>query len=326
MLSVKEERYSRRDFLALSVRAAAGLGLSTLLSGCDLQNPPRETREIRKNVGLWTKEEVMVVARAMMADGRFEDIAHAGRLLLENQQGKPAISQESSLFSDERISIETVEALDYPDSSAPNPSPEFAGPSPMDAYIKQVLPIFEGTFKSRQGKRDLSIRTGTGLQLEKIRGSKRWMTGRPEFSFNLLLAKEIYNIRAFELMTAAAVKDLALDYDIPSDSLTQKALKTDAFTLKTADGIPVTAMADLLAHFFVLPDYNLAKDLGVLGNKSNHSWVLDTATELLKKQGVLYKDSDGKYKWRGEGESLNRILIKTAWAGAKIMFKPQSRT
>lgn len=323
---MREKRYNRREFLAVSRRAAVGLGLSVLLSGCDLQNPPRETREIRKNVGPWTKEEVMATARAMMADSRFGDIAYAGRLLLENQQGKSVVSQESSLFSDERIQIETVEVLNYPDSSAPNPSPEFAGPVPMDAYIKQVSPIFEGTFKSRQGKRDLSIRTGTGLQLEKIRVSKRWMTGRPEFLFKLFLAKEIYNIRAFELVTVAAVKDAALAYDFPSDSLTQKALKTFASTIETGDGIPVAAIADILAHFFVLPDYNLDKDLGVFGGKTDYSWVLDTAAELFKEQGVLYRDSDGKYKWRDEGESLNRILIRTAWAGAKILFEPARQT
>lgn len=312
---------------------AAGLivGLPLILSACE-SNPnqaPSVTKEatsfppapdpkaravlteqdVRKDIGIWSKEDIERLANTMISDPRFTNLLQAGEILLGNQQDSKTVSSETSLFSDNRIQIETVQNLDndHPGRSIP-----------MDASVVPNQPILITSFKSKDGGKDLTIQTGTSLRFDRIRISHDIMNAESNFINELFLAKEVYNIKAFDIVTSRIVEQLSSQYDISGDRLTRDAVRT--YSIHGTDrGASVSAIADMLAHFLILPDYNLAKDLGILDpeRSENSFWVLNTSTKFLIEGGTLAKDPDGVYRWKGDINDVNEMLYRLAWAGVK---------
>ncbi len=266
---------------------------------------------IRKEIGSWSRVDVEKLANGMMADSRFPIISHAGEILKGNAGGNKIISTETSLFSDDRIRIETVKNFqtEYPNIKVP-----------MDARISQNPPIIIANFKSKRGGKDLNIETGTSLKLDRIRINGEFIVGKSDFMFYLLTAKEVYNIKAFDIVTSTIGNQVFSEFEIPNNQAIRNAVRTGFIKWKTEGNVSAAEVGDLLAHFLILPDYNLAKDLNIISQTEQANgafWTLNQATDMLTREGVFGKNPEGRYEWKGDADTINSALFRIAWAGVR---------
>lgn len=81
----------------------------------------------------------------------------------------------------------------------------------------------------------------------------------------------------------------------------------------TEDGVPVEAIMDFMAHFYLLPDYNYAKNLGLLTPDDIKLLdIFDFMTEIFQQSDFLKKGGDGRYTWVGDPQTLKRAWFTVA--------------
>lgn len=316
----------RRVFLQTLGGIVATVVLTPLIAAC---SPAPDRREIKliptprpdspsrdaltEEGREWTFEEIEQLAESMRSDSQFRKIAQAGEILYQNQQGNPSISAESSLFGDRRIRFFTVRSIEHPTINN----------VPIETSISQEQPEVITTLRSRDGRDRLSVHAGTSLGLDRIRISETVMEGKSDFLFRLFVAKEIYNIHAFDLAIRGIFDTAYANYEIPDAELLKRALQVRLIHWEIPpDGIPLSTLADIWAHHIILPDYERAKDLGMFSeDELRSSSSLEWPSEHFKQVGLLYKDSDGEYHWNTNDMSFfYDQWYKTAFASWKILF------
>lgn len=310
----------RRTFL----RKMRNAGLTLLLAGsipvdaaCSfLASSP----DIRRTEGTWTQEEVERVAQSMMRDEQFRFTYRAGRILFGNQRGENSVSSDRKVFSDTfRVILETHKGkLPREEGFAegiiePN--------APMDALIQHNQPFYNFTLKGKPGTPDELLLGSDSLRLGRIRISKQLMDGKSDFLFKLLLAKEVQNINAFDVATDTLLTEVYKNYEIPSDNTARRIMRTASIN-REVNGVPMSAIGDIWAHFIILPDYLLAKDRNMLTLEDQKGlWMLETSASILTELGGLEKKSDESYGWVGTDAQLIRTWYKAADAGYKAVFQ-----
>ncbi len=294
--------YTRRQILGTLFSLSAAAAAAPLISGCSLPEPDQTSTSVRvipnvptENTTLgeeWRTEEIIALAESMRADSQFRIIAQAGEILHQNQLGNPSFSTESPLFSDRRIRIFTVEGIDH----------STVGAVPMEADISQNPPTVVATLIPKSEGQKLEVWSGTSLSIDPIRISKA-MDSQPDFLLRLYIAKEIYSIRAFDLAINREYNSAYALWEVPDNELLKSALKTRLISWKIPpEGMPLSVLADLWAHHITLPDYELARERGMLPEDAkNLPFGFDYPSEQFKQTGLLYKADDGKYRWRNEG-------------------------
>jgi len=296
-------RYTRRQIVRALLYLPATAALAPLISGCSSPEPPQTITLVRvipndrtENPTVageeWSREEIITLAESMRADSQFPLIARAGQILEQNQLGNPSFSLESPLFSDRGIRIFTVADIDH----------STVGAVPMAADISQNPPTVVATLIPKSEGQKLEVWSGTSLSIDPIRISKA-MDSQPDFLLRLYIAKEIYTIRAFDLAINRVYNSVYALYEVPENELLKNALKARLIHWKIPpEGMPLSVLADLWAHHITLPDYELARERGMLPEDAKSlPFGFDYPSEQFKQTGLLYKDRDGEYRWRNEG-------------------------
>lgn len=275
--------------------------------------------DLRKNTGTWTQDEVEKAAQSMMVDDKFRFVYRAGKMLLGNQRGENSISSVSKLFSDTpKIIVETHKGL-LPQQEGLTEGIE--GDAPADSLIYHNEPFYGFMLKGKPGTADEQFLGSDSLRLEKIRISKQHMDGKSDFMFKLVLAKEIQNINAFEAATNVLFFEVYKDYEVPADDVMKKAMRTASIN-REVNGVPMSAIGDIWAHFAVLPDYLLANDRKMFTQEDKKLlWLFELSAEVLGDMGALEKRNDGTYGWTGSQMDMMTTWYNAADTGYKILFQ-----
>lgn len=310
--------WSRRDFLRGAGAAAASMALLPLETACTL-SPAKREGAFRREKGVWSQSEIEQAAAAMMEDRRFKAVSFAGRILQGNQRGESVLSATVPIFNDKRIRVATIDAI-----STPYKSPVLEKSAPMGAYITQEPPIVITTLQPKTGSKfePRTIKGGSSLAIEEIQVSSSSMQERSDIVFKFFLAKEIYNAHAFQIIASKSLRELSDYYDIPDNELIRRAVQASIVDIKTSDGVPLAAMADILAHFYLIADYKKADDLGLLTEKDKKAFgFIGAAAKLMEDTGFLIKDPQGNYQWTEEGARLENLWINAAYTAYKVFFE-----
>lgn len=260
---------------------------------------PISLAELRKIEGEWTKKQIEALAREMMAEPEFNDIAFAGQLLLKNQQGDPSFSTISPVFTDEKITVVTLLKSD-------------SIPREMGAVSNIVTtgPVAKILLLARNNK--VMSETISGFAKFKFEGigiNPIRLKDASDFMLKLIFAKEIYNVLAFQQITEVCVYSLSQDYEFPRDEQASGLLAVDCLG-RTSKGLPLSVLADVWAHFLMLPNYGLAKDKGKIGEKEIEEdlGVFETSFKLFLKERVLLKNDKGLYEWTQDSYKFSSLL------------------
>lgn len=313
--------WSRRDFLRGAGAVAASTALLPLEAACTLF-PAKKEAVFRKEEGPWSQAEVEKAARAMMEDRRFATITHAGELLLRNQRGEKAISSEAPIFSDNRIGIKTV--TNIPSPYAGYTGEFFSNSAYIATDIAQEGPSILVTLKpKREGEvPQQTIEGGSRFTIEEFLVNKSRIEGKSDIAFKFLLAKEIYNAHAFQIVASRNLQELSEYYEIPNNESIRRAIQTSIIDVKTAEGVRATIIADILAHFYVIPDYKKALDLGLLTEEDKKTLnFIDLAANVMEDAKFLVKDRQGNYRWAEQGARLENLWVIVAYSVHKVFFE-----
>lgn len=274
--------------------------------------------EYRRSEGTWTKEEVIALARGMIAEAGIADIARLGNVLLGNQEGQPTLSAESPLMVDGPLTFKTVPRIASPIKGAE---------APASMQVGHAQPKVTTTLKPRiPGLKPYPIDTLSKLKAETVQIDRTVTEGTSDFFLKFITAKEMYNFRAFDLVTTVlAGYALSKQYELPQDNVdVMNAVKILAWTGGIAN-TETPFIADLWAHFLMLPAYNTAKDQGKFTKKDlDKLHIFDGATNILSKEKVFERRTDGTYKWaQMDSEDFYDIWLKTAISAKNVGIAPK---
>lgn len=313
---------NRRTFLKLSVLMALASACSVIPKNSENPTPALVTGRIRRAEGEWTSEEVESLATAMMAEIEFENIALAGSMLLKNQQGKKSFSEMSPLFTDDPLTVVTR------NNSLPI-NERFRGA--MAITIRETDPWVNTTLSYKDGQNSINFTGATKLRVENLIQDADALGTKSDFLIKFFAAKEILNIKAFDLATDIFAKFFS-QYQLPQDEASRNAarlffLRTMALKGKYSE-MPLRFMADVWGHFLMVPDYVLAKERGRFTSEDLAVLsVFDILSKFFLEYKLLVKDQNGKYVWTEDtgllyGTWVDRALITHA---AYLGISPPSK-
>lgn len=309
---------SFRQFLKATPWVVAGLSLFPFELACASKPVTKETEDEE-----WDQSIIESKARAMMNDDRFPNMAHAGEILLKNQQGgQPSLSLECPIFKDEKIHVRTLTKI-----TSPYKDDDPQTPPPAKALISYEKPIITTVLKAKTGASTRETRSESYLALRQIQIAKDVAEGKSDMVIQLFLAKEIYNAHAFQLVSSEVAKKIFQNYKMPESEEEKRALQVYAVKEKTQDGVTAIEIADMLAHFYIIPDYMKAVDLGLVAEEDKKTILsfFDAFATVSKQENLLVKDEQGNYqwndKWTGNQLSLTDIWLVLAHEYIKVRHK-----
>lgn len=303
---------SRRHVLNL-----AGLaGVSFMLAACGkrVEAPLASTLEpvgIRREIGAWTRQDIEAFARAMMRESDINEIAYAGGVLLDNQRGNPSTSRISKIFSDEPIKVTTYSSL---------PSTRGAGveiQAPMEAIVRESSLRYGVSLRSKNGGSPLKFSAPVALILEEVKLNHEMTKDASNFILKFFMAKEIYNAYAHDQVTAYIAKTTLYNmYEKPQSAGISNAVQASLMRSKFEE-VPAVFMADMFAHFWMVPSYNIAVERGKFSQREldgDDLRVFDIASKQFQKNGVLIRNSQGEYSWTQDADKFFNSWIELSKA------------
>lgn len=307
-----EIEINRRSLLKM-----AGLGTLVWITGCkSFPNAP-EVIDMRREAGIWSQSEVEALARAMMDETQLNDVAFAGSVLLDNQRGKPSFSKMSPVFTDDKVKVTTVEDIDSSGAG-------LVVSSPMKARIKEDRQRVIFDLRSRTTGDTTRISAPLGLNLEEIQLNARFTKEYSDFLTRFLLTKEVLNITAFDMVSAYLTTNTVYNkYEVPQDARLRNAVQAAAIQGSFKD-VPAYAMADLWAHFLLVPNYLLALDQNRFTQQeaeSNVMLIFKYAAEVFQDSGVLNKNKNAGYEWTKDSDKFFTVWIDFATAEYNTLKK-----
>lgn len=302
--------YTRRVFINLLPLGTAGVFVA-LEAACGM---PEKEETFKKNEGEWSSSNIKKAALAMMKEEQSPTIVSAGKILFGNQQGQTVISSETPIFTDNLIRMRTVKEII---------SPYDGKPAPIQAWVSVEEPFVQTTLIARNGRSRKTIEGGSSLRIKEIWIAESAIQNHAEIVIKLLVAKEIYNIYALQLTTSYAAQSIFNDFLVPKTGLERQAVQVLTINRKTSDDVPVRGQADILTHFYLIPDYKKALDLGLITEKDAQIFkVMDAFARMFEKEGFLVKDPYGNYRWTISDESvLQMMFLDAARQGYKDLFQ-----
>lgn len=269
------------------------LFLVTLLFPTVLSCSKLPVTEKKLNIpeGVWDKEAVVAMAQSMLGEDVLNDIAFAGHILLGNQEGKPTFSDQDPVFVNDPVKIETAEVI-------PSPYPNINAVAaarfrPVGDNLKVIL-------KSRGQAEDQNLSAPQKVQMERIILVKSKLVGLSLLGIKFLIAKEIYNLKAGQILVDKVLARISARYVLPTDPSELNAVKVGLREQTMVAGgysLPMGFAGDFLAHFLIVPNYLTAKEAGRLNSVDLRTYdIVDQSADYFKRMGILYKEN-GKYRW-----------------------------
>lgn len=299
-LGFTEEAYrnhpiSRRGLFKL---AGGAIG-AALVSACS-PSPKR-----------WSRDEIINLGRSMQSEPQFNDIAYAGWVLIENQSKRPSLSRLSPLFVDEPIEMTTVENLGSYSKTGVE--------APIAARVIRKQPVVQVTLKSKTDRSVARLSSFSALQLGEIVIDRPLTSKMSDFVFKLNVAKEIFNAKAFDVALSYMVVS-AIDpyYFIPEGEFSRRAV-TLGMMSGEVEGVSIQVIADIWAHYYLVPNYLVAVEEGRIsrgdwgkdrGYDQGYEAMFRKSAEIFLSEGVLFKNSDGVYRWTDNRDRIFRVWMK----------------
>lgn len=303
-LGLTEEAYrnyqiSRRDLFRL---AGVAIGAAAFAGAC--------SPSLRR----WSRDEIINLGRSMQSEPQFNDIAYAGWVLIESQSKRPSLSRLSPLFVDEPIEMTTVENL----GSYKRLDVE----APISATVRAKEPVVSITLRPNID-RPVAIFFGfSALQLREIAIDRPLTSKMSDFVFKLMVAKEIFNAKAFDEALSYMVASVIDPYYfiMPEGELSRRAV-TISRMFGEVEGVPTHTIADIWAHYYLVPNYLVAVEEGRISRgdwgknddyEQGYEAMFRKSAEIFLSEGVLFKNSDGGYRWTDNRDRFFRVWMKTA--------------
>lgn len=302
---------SRRWFL--------GVGSAVLLAAClpkQEVTQPVEAKGIKKELGEWSQQEIEALAVKMMSELQFNDIAHAGRVLLDNQQqGGPSFSRFSPIFFDYKVRVSNVRDI--------NPAGAGMGVSaPAMASIREITPRIGVSVRSRANGATERISVPPALKFEEIQFNNGLVSNYSDFLIELYMAKEVMNADALGMVTSYIASNVFYTrYYVPQDTRTRNGIQASMINSGFGE-IPSSFMADLWAHYLLVPNYLIALEQGKFPTseaEGDEVRIFKLAAEVFQEDGVLTRNSEGIYEWTKDSDKFFGTWIDFSIAGFKAL-------
>lgn len=305
---------SRRQFFRLFAIGSA----ATLAACSSRQEAPAEVPGIRRELGRWSQSEVETLALEMKKDPQLYYIANAGEALLDNQQGRPSFSTYSPIFTDDKVKFATIDHI----------SPSSTGlnlPTPVGTHIKEVTPRIVVSVRSKTTGLQERILVPPALKFEEIQLNHELTKDRSDLLLQFYIAKEVLNAKAFGMVTSwMAVNTIYTQYDKPQDIKAQNGIQASMMNSGFGE-IPTFFMANLWAHYLLVPDYLVASEQDRFSSgeaNGDELRIFKLAGEVFQKRGVLTRNSEGVYAWTQDSNKFFSEWIDFSIAGWNAM-KPK---
>lgn len=301
-LGLTEEAYrshpiSRRNLLKL----AGIIGTVFIIDACS-PSPRR-----------WSRDEIINFGRSMQSEPQFNDVAYAGWVLVESQSKRPSLSRLSPLFVDEPIKMTTVENL--------GSYIKWDIEAPMVASVTTRGPKVQVTLRSKTDRSVARFSSTSALQLGEIVIDRPLASKMSDFVFKLYAAKEIFNTQALDTALSYMVASvIGPYYFMPEEELARRAVTVSRLFDKV-EGVPIHAIADRWAHYYLVPNYLVAAEEGRISRgdwgkdddyEHGYEALFRKAAEIFLSEGVLFKNSAGVYRWTDNSDRLFRVWMEKA--------------
>ncbi len=265
------------------------LGAALIAPGIACQNPRNEF--VRSSEGRWSQAQVEAIAKAMQAEPEYNDIAFAGSHLQENQQGGPGISKLSPLFSDDKLKITTVASL---------PSPYGRSAGDIAALLipvgaKEIVTMTNSStqkpeFMSAADKKTMEILIAT-----------RAIKELSSFGLNFFVAKEVLNVKGYDMVTTYAFDNLKGSYSFPMDERSHRIIRhalVDWDLPINGQKIPISYMGDMWTQFLLSPNFLLARDnKRFTKDDMFHLSISEEMADFFVDRGTILRNDEGAYSW-----------------------------
>ncbi len=248
-------------------------------------SPPK----IRRSEGIWKQEEVERLAKAMLEEPQYNDIAYAGQTLLDNQQGRLVLGKEShGLVQDGQLQFSTAKNL----------------PGPLRTYIVYDRPLTIMDIPSRNlGEPPLHLQAPTVIRAPSINLGNNFMGSMSDLMFKFSVAKEMFNFQAMDLVASYAFQLSNERYNLPQDEVNSQRIRRALISSGVIGDVDAGKLADNIAHFYIVPNYLLAKDQNrFTSNDMQYLGLFEDLANEFTNAGVLQKTND-TYAWTGDYQS-----------------------
>lgn len=280
---------TRRKLLQLALAAPPLIAITATAISCS-RGIKQEIARIPE--GVWSKEEVIAFAQSMIQENTLNDVAYAGQILQGNQEDKPTFSEQCPIYTDEPIVFETTSDRLIPGFNADD--------APAAAVFDDVGEEVEVVLNSKSQLPTQKFFSRTRTRMGKIVLSKPGLAGLSPLGIKFVVAKEIYNLRADQMLIERELPTLAPYFVLPSEPKQLAALKVrmrHQNVIIRGTEVPMTFAGDIQAHYLLVPNYLVAKEAGRFNTADQEvSVVYDQAGDYFMSQRILYK-KNGKYRW-----------------------------
>lgn len=251
----------------------------------------------------------------MIEETQFGDMVHAGTVLKDNINGKPSFSGMSPLFLNNKLKVVTVN--DFRTSTG-KPAPMAASVKPMEPRVSVNLRP-----KSSESPRFFTVSNFTRLKYETLTIDAKQMSGLSDFLFKFYIAKEILNIKAFDMVAEHMVRPLFEDYIVsPDTDEAKRAIQLYGLRGGIAE-MPAQALVDLWAHFLLAPAYLTAVEQDRfskedLRNEGEGINIFKTPAMIFQQEGILTKNGDGRWEWTKDYDLFMQTWEDVALTGYRL--------
>ncbi len=307
---VKQKVYTRRAFVIGIVAVLAGTEVAIkILSNESMVRPD----VLRRTEGEWSREEVLQLAAVMQNETDYDVISHEGQVLLGNQNGQPTFSQEGRIFTDNPVRLTTVSYIPVADVAE--------GDAPAEAHFEETEPNISVSLKPYVGQQNMTFESAPSIGLTDIRLSNRHLAQASDFVIELMVAKELANVKIFNdiahVIANAAYRNYQLTINMDPNIINASLIHAINGNFNGVDG---RYLGDICTQFYTIPDYCLGRDRGRLrGVDSKIFTVWEVASERFLESGFLQK-TNGKYQWRS-GSTISNDLY-ASWIQTAINIYP----
>ena len=278
----------------------------------DVRSQPPPESKLKRTVGEWTAADIQTLAESMIEETQFVDVVHAGSALLDNLNGKPSFPSMSPLFMGDKLRIVTVNSAT---TSAGKRLPMISRIRPIDPRVTIALETKTPGYPNFP-----RISENTKLRFESLTIDATEMEGFSDFLFKLYIAKEIYNMEAFDMVSEYMVRPILENYKLtPDTDESKRALQLYGLRGGIAE-MPASAMVDLWAHFILVPAYLTAEEQGRfttrdLRNDGEAINIFKTPAQMFREDGILTKNEQGQWEWTKDYDQFSKSWEDVALTG-----------
>jgi hypothetical protein len=222
----------------------------------------------------------------------------------------------SNIFTDDKVKVVSVNSID-PSSAGMG---DVVLAAPMKSIIDESNQTINVTLHSKFDDSTLQMSVPTSLHFKEIQLDSGLIKEYSNFLLKFYMAKEIMNVRAFDMVSAYMVDNtFYTEYEIPEDDRTRKAIQASAMMSGIGE-MSSSFMADMWAHFLMVPNYLIALERDRFSEreiKGNELSTFDLAANVFQEEDVLIRNPEGIYEWTKDTDKFFNTWIDLSIAGFK---------